>query len=120
MYRAGRLRRVFRARGKLVGTSDFVVTKGYVQIRVVGFPMGDRLADFFVAQRASYESLWPAAFCREVSDDRDEIEATTLRIVLCVTVGRLCIKGHSRARRDAPRRPCFARLCLRNRRLRQY
>ena len=38
MYRAGRLRRVFRARGKLVGTSDFVVTKGYVQIRVVGFP----------------------------------------------------------------------------------
>ena len=34
MYRAGRLRRVFRARGKLVGTSDFVVTKGYVQIRV--------------------------------------------------------------------------------------
>ena len=23
---------------KLVGTSDFVVTKGYVQIRVVGFP----------------------------------------------------------------------------------
>ena len=44
MYRAGRLRRVFRARGKLVGTSDFVVTKGYVQIRVVGFPMGDRLA----------------------------------------------------------------------------
>ena len=37
MYRAGRLRRVFRARGKLV-TSDFVVTKGYVQIRVVGFP----------------------------------------------------------------------------------
>ena len=39
MYRAGRLRRVFRARGKLVvGTSDFVVTRGYVQIRVVGFP----------------------------------------------------------------------------------
>ena len=36
MYRAGRLRRVFRARGKLVGTSDFVVTKGYVQVRVVG------------------------------------------------------------------------------------
>ena len=34
MYRAGRLRRVFRARGKLVGTSDFVVTKGYVQVRV--------------------------------------------------------------------------------------
>ena len=29
---------------KLVGTSDFVVTKGYVQIRVVGFPMGVRLA----------------------------------------------------------------------------
>ena len=28
------MRRVFRARGKLVGTSDFVVTKGYVQIRV--------------------------------------------------------------------------------------
>ena len=23
---------------KLIGTSDFVVTKGYVQIRVVGFP----------------------------------------------------------------------------------
>ena len=23
---------------KLVGTSDFVVTRGYVQIRVVGFP----------------------------------------------------------------------------------
>ena len=68
--------------------SDFVVTKGYVH-GVVGFPMGDRLADFFVAQRASYESLWPAAFCREVSDDRDEIEATTLRIVLCVTLGRL-------------------------------
>ena len=38
MYRVGSLRRVFRARGKLVGTSDFVVTKGYVQIRVVGFP----------------------------------------------------------------------------------
>ena len=38
MYREGRLRRVFRARGKLVGTSDFVVTRGYVQIRVVGFP----------------------------------------------------------------------------------
>ena len=37
MYRAGRLRRVFRARGKLVGTSDFVVTKGYVQIRVADF-----------------------------------------------------------------------------------
>ena len=34
------MRRVFRARGKLVGTSDFVVTKGYVQIRVVGFPYG--------------------------------------------------------------------------------
>ena len=34
----GSLRRVFRARGKLVGTSDFVVTRGYVQIRVVGFP----------------------------------------------------------------------------------
>ena len=33
------MRRVFRARGKLVvGTSDFVVTRGYVQIRVVGFP----------------------------------------------------------------------------------
>jgi len=52
-----------------------------------------RACDFFVAQRASYESLWPAAFCREVSDDRDEIDPTTLRIVLCVTVGRLCIKG---------------------------
>ena len=38
MYRVGSLRRVFRARGKLVGTSDFVVTRGYVQIRVVGFP----------------------------------------------------------------------------------
>ena len=45
MYRAGRLRRVFRARGKLVGTSDFVVTKGYVQIRVVGFPY-ERFAVF--------------------------------------------------------------------------
>ena len=39
IYVQGRsLRRVFRARGKLVGTSDFVVTRGYVQIRVVGFP----------------------------------------------------------------------------------
>ena len=41
MYRAGRLRRVFRARGKLVGTSDFVVTKGYVQIRVRSSGYGD-------------------------------------------------------------------------------
>ena len=41
MYREGRLRRVFRARGKLVA-GDFVVTKGYVH-GVVGFPMGDRL-----------------------------------------------------------------------------
>ena len=29
---------MFSERDKLVGTSDFVVTKGYVQIRVVGFP----------------------------------------------------------------------------------
>ena len=36
------MRRVFRARGKLVGTSDFVVTKGYVQIRVS--PTAARLA----------------------------------------------------------------------------
>ena len=40
------MRRVFRARGKLVGTSDFVVTKGYVQIRVVGFPRLRKIVEF--------------------------------------------------------------------------
>ena len=59
MYRAGRLRRVFRARGKLVGTSDFVVTKGYVQIRVVGFP-NERFAIFGVAASL----IAPARRCR--------------------------------------------------------
>ena len=46
MYRAGRLRRVFRARGKLVGTSDFVVTsgsRGWISIRGGGVPAAPRI-----------------------------------------------------------------------------
>ena len=38
MYRAGRLRRVFRARGKARWHQRLRGHKGYVQIRVVGFP----------------------------------------------------------------------------------
>ena len=63
MYRAGRLRRVFRARGKLVGTSDFVVTKGYVQIRV-------GRGDFGVAKMV--------ALCREMPDVCDAKRPLTM------------------------------------------
>ena len=67
---------------KLVGTSDFVVTRGYVQIRVVGFP--------YLPPAIGCRKMC-AAFCGEMSDARDENRPFPLRISFFAACGRFWV-----------------------------
>ena len=103
------MRRVFRARGKLVGTSDFVVTRGYVQIRVVGFPWETASLEAVVRcqdgalllRRERAEArLW--VYCRSqssVASDRYAIRTRNL-LERCATVAPI---GRRHQRGTPPR-----------------